>query len=165
MKKIITIFLALALTINTSFAILPVIDGALIGVTTANGAIAGTDLGLSFIDNVKNFALEPFTYMLAQKVKDQLKKQIVSWIQGGGKGKPQFLDNPERFFTNLATQQLTVVKRDILNSAVGNDQVLKALVAGNAEGVAKSFGLKYFGSEINSNYCRLANETLNGTLF
>lgn len=137
MKKIITIFLALALTINTSFAILPVIDGALIGVTTANGAIAGTDLGLSFIDNVKNFALEPFTYMLAQKVKDQLKKQIVSWIQGGGKGKPQFLDNPERFFTNLATQQLTVVKRDILNSAVGNDQVLKALVAGNAEGVAQ----------------------------
>jgi site-specific DNA-methyltransferase (adenine-specific) len=31
--------------------------------------------------------------------------------------------------------------------------------------VAKSFGLKYFGSEINSNYCRLANETLNGALF
>lgn len=31
--------------------------------------------------------------------------------------------------------------------------------------VAKSFGLKYFGSEINSNYCRLANETLNETLF
>lgn len=30
---------------------------------------------------------------------------------------------------------------------------------------AKSFGIKHFGSEINTEYCRMANETLNNTLF
>ena len=76
MKKIITIFLALALTINTSFAILPVIDRALIGVTTANGAIAGTDLGLSFIDNVKTLLWNHLLTCWHKKVKTSLKSKL-----------------------------------------------------------------------------------------
>lgn len=86
---------------------------------------------------IKEYSLDPLAYALKEQVKSQLKQEIVKWATDGGNGKPQFLENPDRFFTNLATQELTLIKRDLANNVIGNDAVLKALVSGNAEGYAK----------------------------
>jgi hypothetical protein len=138
MKKIIiSLFLATTLSVNTSFAVLPVIDGANLGIQTFMKGLEIAANNLFSAANIKEYALDPLAYAIKERVKTQLKQEIVKWATDGGTGKPQFLENPDRFFTNLATQELTIIKRDIIGNIVGNDEVLKALVSGNAEGYAK----------------------------
>lgn len=145
MKKIIIgLFLALTISTNTSFAVLPVIDGAAAGQRLKDYVTQLVIRGVTLVSqnllnaqNIKEYALDPLAYAIKEKVKTQVKQEIIKWATDGGTGKPQFLENPDRFFTNLATQELTIIKRDIINNVVGNDDVLKALVSGNAEGYAK----------------------------
>ena len=140
MKKIIASFLiAFGLWTNTASAII-VFDPSNFSVQVFMKGLEIAANNLFNAQNIKEYALDPLAYAIGQRVKNQIKQEIVKWAQDGGSGKPQFLENPERFFTNLATQELTLVKRDLMTNIVGNDAVLKALVSGNAEGyVKKSF--------------------------
>jgi hypothetical protein len=143
MKKIIaTIIICFSLgSFTRSYALFGVGD------IVFDPSVFGTQLVMKGIDlvsqnffsaaNIKEYALDPLAYAIKEKVKTQVKQEIIKWATDGGTGKPQFLENPDRFFTNLATQELTILKRDIINNVIGNDDVLKALVSGNAEGYAK----------------------------
>ena len=140
MKKIIaSILISFGLWTNTASAII-VFDPSNFSVQVFMKGLEIAANNLFNAQNIKEYALDPLAYAIGQRVKNQIKQEIIKWAQDGGSGKPQFLENPERFFTNLATQELTLVKRDLLNNVVGNDQVLRALVSGNAEGyIKKSF--------------------------
>ncbi len=140
MKKIIASFLiAFGLWTNTASAFI-VFDPTQFSTQVLQYGLEIAGNITAYQSMIKEYALDPLAYAIAQRVKNQIKQEIVKWAQDGGSGKPQFLENPERFFTNLATQELTLVKRDLMTNIVGNDAVLKALVSGNAEGyVKKSF--------------------------
>lgn len=165
MKKIIGLILGLVLSFNTASALI-VYDPAMHATQIIMKGVDLVSQNFLNLQNIKEYALDPLAYAIKEKVKTQLKQEIVKWATDGGSGKPQFLENPDRFFTNLATQELTIIKRDIISNIVGNDEVLKALVSGNAEGYAKKslaqFLVPTVNVKIQNNICsadRLAKMT------
>jgi len=52
-------------------------------------------------DNIKDYGLDAVAWTIVNHIIERMSASTVKWINGGFKGKPAFLENPERFFGDV----------------------------------------------------------------
>lgn len=77
------------------------------GITSAvsNTVTAGssvTNAIMATLEKVKHYALDPLAWFAAKKIIQNLTAQTVNWINSGFKGNPAYIQDPGRFFSNIA---------------------------------------------------------------
>ncbi len=80
--------------------------------------------------------IKPAIKMIRKELIDQIKTQTIQWVNTGFKGKPLFMTDPSQMAKNMATEQLTLIKKQVLDGANGvanelryaNKEIARSLV-------------------------------------
>lgn len=95
---------------------------------TANAASNYASKYFNSQEYLKNFFLDVAAKMVAKQAIDTIKKQTLQWANSGFKGKPLFLQNPEQFFNNIVSDQVSLVKQEILKAGNMNTKALQSMI-------------------------------------
>ena len=125
----------------------PVVDALLIGFTEANTALAEVWAGVTAVWQLiqeylntqswlNEWVIKPLIKAARKSLIDQIKTQTINWINTGFEGKPLFMTDPSQLARNMATEQLTLVKKQVLDGVGGvanelryaNKEIAKSLV-------------------------------------
>lgn len=148
-KVIISVLLTVSITTNISYAI-PVFDAANtaqsilnVAQTTATriftGQISLATISSALSNNfilIKEKLLDKIAFTIANSAIASIKGDLVKAISGGGiDGGSSFLDNPEQFFKNIAKDQESLIKKQLLGTEGGvlytqNKDIFKLLSEG-----------------------------------
>lgn len=85
---------------------------------------------------LNDYVIKPLIKAARKSLIDQIKTQTIEWINTGFKGKPLFMTDPSQLAKNMATEQLTLVKKQVLDGVGGvanqlryaNKEIAKSLV-------------------------------------
>ena len=81
----------------------------------------------------KEFFLDKMAIKISRTMIQQIQGSTINWINSGFKGKPMFLTNPSQFFSNIAIDQLSIVKDKLITDLrYANKSVAQALIKGTS---------------------------------
>ncbi len=110
-----------------------------------------------------NVSWDSIAWCVINAMIEYIANATIAWANSGFNGNPAFLENPERFFRDLADYQAGTIIRDIAYGATGGAvNVCQPFRVSIAVGLAQSYP-GYGQNAINSNYrgmsCRLSDIT------
>ncbi len=185
-KIVISILLAVNISINNSYALFGVGDIVFDPAGFANTLISSVKAGASYVKDVaitantfssslssgnlflkENF-LDRIAYAIANSAIASLKGELANAISGGGiDGGSAFLDNPEQFFQSIAKDQELLIKKELLGAVGGvlgaqNEDIYKLFSEGvtNDATQTKALFQKSITSTIGSTICSKLNTDL-----
>lgn len=88
--------------------------------TTAK--VGGGDQGgiiQNFLNGIGSVSLDSIAFCIANEMIKYIGESTISWIKGGFKGNPVFVDNPSKFFTNIADQEAGAFIQTLVASTTG----------------------------------------------
>ena len=56
-------------------------------------------------DNIKDYGLDALAWTIVNHVIERMSASTVKWINGGFKGKPAYLENPEKFYADIGKKE------------------------------------------------------------
>ncbi len=69
--------------------------------TALTSGSSAVTAGMSVIEKVKHFILDPLAWVIAKNIVQGITAQTVNWINSGFKGNPAYVTNPSDFFLNI----------------------------------------------------------------
>ncbi|MEK7643148.1 MAG: hypothetical protein AAB372_01740 [Patescibacteria group bacterium] len=99
--------------------VLPSLDLSSIGSFASSVADAAASAASNLIPSWDNIM-----WYLTRLIVQELKKEVISWAQGGFQGGPSFIENPERFFTNVGDQASAIFMEELGTRLTGNPNFL-----------------------------------------
>ncbi len=104
--------------------------------SAAQAALQYYDSIMSTSGWLNEWVIKPLIKAARKSLIDQIKNQTITWINTGFKGKPLFMTDPSQLAKNMATEQLTLIKKQVLDGVGGvanelryaNKEIAKSLV-------------------------------------